>query len=71
MMQTGDLQPGLKLAIRQATNTISRVTYEIEVEIVWVENGHVHYRRIGDGAVKQTPIERFLDVVNNQPPAHR
>lgn len=69
-MTEEDLIPGSKHKIRVATNTISKATYEIEIEIVWVENGHVHYR--GEtGHVAQTPIDRFLGIANNQPRAHR
>ncbi|MBX5130771.1 hypothetical protein HJB53_30235 [Rhizobium lentis] len=35
----------------------------IEVTVVWVENGHVHYRRAGETEVRQTPIERFVEIV--------
>lgn len=67
-MTEDDLIPGKKITIRVATNTISKATYEVEYEIVWVENGHVHYR--GEtGHVAQTPVERFLGIVNNQPRA--
>lgn len=67
-LSADDLKPGLKLTVRQATNTISRATYEVAIEIVWVEDGHVHYRR-DNAAITQTPVERFLDIVNNQPRA--
>lgn len=67
-MTEEELVPGLKLTIRQATNTISAITHEVPVEIVWVEGGHVHYRAAG-GEVRQTPIERLLDMINNPPRA--
>ncbi|MFZ3482195.1 hypothetical protein [Sphingomonas sp. 3-13AW] len=66
-MTEEDLLPGTQLTIRQATNTISRATFEIEVEIVWVESGNVHYRKSGRSAIEQTPVDRFLEIVNNPP----
>nr|WP_250808263.1 hypothetical protein [Neorhizobium tomejilense] len=35
----------------------------VQVEIVWLEEGHVHYRIVGETAVKQTPQARFLEIV--------
>ncbi len=68
MVTEDDLKPGMKFKLRVQSNTISKVTYEVEIEVVWVENGHVHYR--GEtGHVTQTPVARFLDIFNNQPRA--
>lgn len=72
-MTEDELKPGMMLKVRQATNTISQITYEVEVEIVWVDNRNVHYRKttqFGESSpVRQTTMERFLDIVNNQPKA--
>ncbi len=35
----------------------------IQVTVVWIENGHVHYRLTGQSEIKQTPVNRFLEIV--------
>ncbi len=66
-MPITDVSPGDRFTIRVATNTISRATYEQDIRVVWVENEHVHYLVEGCSRVGQTPMERFLDILNNQP----
>lgn len=36
------------------------------VEVVWVEDGHVHYRIVGTTEIKQTPNDRFLEIISQQ-----
>lgn len=36
---------------------------EVKVTVVWIENDSVHYRREGETLVKQTPIDRFLEII--------
>lgn len=66
-MTEAELIPGARLKVRQATSAISRVTVDVAIEIVWCDGENVHYRRNGS-AVMQTPMGRFLEIVNNQPP---
>lgn len=35
----------------------------IKVVVVWIENGHVHYRKEGDTVICQTPIDRFGEII--------
>ena len=34
-----------------------------EVEVVWLDGENVHYRREGETAVFQTPLDRFKEIV--------
>lgn len=36
----------------------------IDVHVVWISDLDVHYRKGGDPTLHQTPIERFLDIVD-------
>lgn len=64
-IEANDLFPGAEIIYRQESNTISRTAYDVTVTVIWVENGHVHYREDND-PVKQTSIERFLEIVNHK-----
>lgn len=66
-MQITDVSPGDRFTIRFRGKTISPITYEQDVRVVWVENDHVHYLIEGCSRVGQTPKDRFLDILNNQP----
>lgn len=37
----------------------------LKVTVVWIENGHVHYRLEGHEKVEQTPIDRFLEIIGD------
>jgi hypothetical protein len=62
-----DVSPGDRFSILVRGQTISPITYRQEIAVVWVESGHVHYRIEGCSRVGQTPISRFLEILNNQP----
>lgn len=34
-----------------------------DVTIVWLDGKNVHYRRDGGTEVRQTPVERFLEII--------
>ena len=51
------------LAKNQGT-TISPLT--VEVVVVWIDDDTVHYRLKG-GSVKQTPRDRFLEIIGAKP----
>ncbi len=38
---------------------------ELKVTVVSIENGHVHYRLEGQTEVKQTPMDRFLEIIGD------
>lgn len=71
MTNPEDVLPGKCFMVRQATNTISKATYEVPVTIVWVERGHVHYRIFAGPRVYQMPMDRFLDMIDHPPRAWR
>jgi len=39
---------------------------DAKVAVVWIENGHVHYRLEGETKIKQTPTDRFLEIVGEK-----
>lgn len=36
----------------------------IDVTVIWIDGDHVHYRREGESEVRQTPRERFAEIVD-------
>lgn len=39
---------------------------DVKVTVVWIENGHVHYRLEGQEKVEQTPMDRFLEIIGEK-----
>lgn len=67
-MTVTDVSPGECFKIRVRGRTISHAgDFDQEVRVMWVENGHVHYTLDGCSLVCQTPIDRFLEILNDQP----
>lgn len=48
------------VARNQGTSITPR---SINVTVIWVDGDHVHYRREGESEVRQTPRERFAEIV--------
>lgn len=41
-----------------------------QVKVVWIEGDSVHYRLEGSDVVKQTPLDRFIEIIT-PPEANR
>ena len=59
---TDDLHPGLELYARNQGRCISPIA--VKVIIHWVGPNAVHYKLKDDNEIKETTIERFLEIVN-------
>lgn len=57
-----DLEPGLELNVKNQGTCITPI--EIKVTIQWVCPIAVYYTVEGDSKIKETTIERFLEIVN-------
>lgn len=38
----------------------------VKVTVVWIEDGHVQYRLEGETQIKQTPMDRFLEIIGEK-----
>jgi len=57
-----DLEVGQKYTARNQGRAIT--PHSITVVIVWLDGDHVHYRRENEVEVRQTPRERFIEIVS-------
>lgn len=49
-----------------AKNQGRSITPQVEfVTVVWIENDNVHYRLNFSHLVKQTPLDRFLEIIDD------
>lgn len=59
-----DLLPGMVLDVAKQGLAITPRT--IKVKISWIDHDTVYYRVEGETGVKDTPIDRFLFIVNQR-----
>ena len=63
VMEAKDLKPGMRLMAKMQGLNIS--PHSVEVEVVWIDDGNVHYRMSKPPGVRvyQTPLAHFLEIV--------
>lgn len=60
------IQPGGTYVARNQGTAIT--PQDIAVTVVWLDGMNVHYRKEGEALVRQTPVERFSEIVSGGSP---
>lgn len=57
-----DLMPGQEFFAKNQGRGIAPIA--VKVKVHWVGPNAVHYKLIGSEEIKETAIERFLEIIN-------